>query len=496
MNNIKLVLQVVPEVSSSNSGILSNPLLSKDIWRTSEDLNLKINQHGPNWTFNFTSFKQEWFKKLVKIYILIQVGQKYAVNTLRVNLTGLKKFDSFLSSKSISSVKFINNQLFDEYEYELKTQGLKQISIEILLGSLAKFFDICRREKLLDINTYWFQGKRKMYHPNNQEINYIPESVWNQLDQNLHCLPEPLQRMVILIRSLGLRIGELCNLPFDCLIKHNGQWRLRLVTEKYDIEDEIPLASPDLVAVIKEQQDYIRSYFVDEYDKLFCANKAVRPRGTNKLTQLMDFEPSPKVMSAISFNYWLNRLAKTSNICTQDGEIWHFTSHQFRRTVATIMTNAKVRDLIIQKYLRHRSPQMLDYYRHLMKQVIASEMQDIMKSKEYVDITGKIVCAYRASNLLTEVVRQRMNQITTQYGECHRPNINNPCPIINAYWSCNYWRCSVSDLPFLQSDLKLVESELEIATKLGMVRQQQGLSNNQNNLLKIIQGLSGDTYGN
>ena len=46
------------------------------------------------------------------------------------------------------------------------------------------------------------------------------------------------------------------------------------------------------------------------------------------------------------------------------------------------MTNAGVRDLVIQKYLRHRSPDMQNYYKHLLKQVLGSEYQELIQEKK------------------------------------------------------------------------------------------------------------------
>ncbi len=98
----------------------------------------------------------------------------------------------------------------------------------------------------------------------------------------------------------------------------------------------------ELAAVIKEQQKYIKEIFQDSYDKLFCGSNAKVNDSSN-----MAFKPQPKVMLATTFNKWLNRLVKKCNICSKNGELWHFSSHQFRRTVATVMTNSGIRDLIM-----------------------------------------------------------------------------------------------------------------------------------------------------
>ncbi len=295
--------------------------------------------------------------------------------------------------------------------------------------------------------------------------------------------------MVLLIRTTGVRIGELCNIPLDCLRQRGEQWRIRFTTEKYDVEDELPVVLPELVAVIKEQQEYIRQYFGENFDKLFCANKG-RACGRDAQGRWR-FLPTPKVMASDSFNDWLNKLAKEYDIRTKEGELWHFQSHQFRRTIATVMANAGVRDLIIQKYLRHRSPDMQRHYTHLLEQVLGDEFEKLIRDKKYVDITGNVIAYYKPTNPVTELLRLRMHQITTQYGECHRPNLKAPCPTINSCFRCKHWRTSTDDLPYLKDDLKRIEEELQIAIHMGMVRQQQGLEDDRNSILSSIKGLEG-----
>jgi integrase/recombinase XerD len=153
------------------------------------------------------------------------------------------------------------------------------------------------------------------------------------------------------------------------------------------------------------------------------------------------------------------------------------------------MTNAGVRDLIIQKYLRHRSPEMQEYYKHLLKEVLGEEYQTLMKGTNYVDNTGKLVAQHQPQNLITELVRRKMYQITTQYGECHRPILKSPCQTVNACWQCEHWLTSTEDLSDLKDDLQRIEKELDIASQLGMVRQQQGLSIDQKKLVVRIEGL-------
>lgn len=457
--------------------LLNNPLFQKDIWRTIEDLGLEVNQHQKVLTMSFQAIEQDWLKLLAKLYVLVRSQRKLSPMYLRNDVFYLTRFSQLIQQKSISSPEQINNQLFEEFDYYLRSLKISPRSVSLHYMTLINFFNLYRQEGWLEVNTYWFKGKYKNSTPKNDEIEYIPEEVWQQLDEHLHHLPEPIQRMVVVIRGTGLRIGELLNLPLDCLRQRSKQWRLRFLTEKYQTVDELPICA-ELVVVIQEQQEYIKQQFGDSYDKLFGSNDGSH-----------HYKPAPRIMNIDTFNRWLNKIAQSYNVCTTDGQLWHFRSHQFRKTLATVMTNAGVRDLIIQKYLRHRSPDMQNHYKHLLKQVLGDEYRELMKETKFVDSTGKLVATHKPKNPITELLRRKMYQITTQYGECHRPILKSPCQTVNACWRCEHWRTSTDDLTALKDDIQRVETELEIATSLGMVRQQQGLASDQQSLVIRIEGL-------
>ena len=465
------------------SQLLLNPLLQKDVWHTVDDLNLKISPHQKVFTLNFKTIALDWFRLLVKLYILVKAKPNQPSTTISGFVTYLRRFSKFLAEKHIDNPKQISNELFEEFDYYLKAKALKDSSIAHYQSAVCNFFDTCRIEGWIDVNTYWFRGKGMRVYPKNDEVDYIPEEVWHQLEENLYQLPEPIQRMILVIKATGLRGGELLNLPLDCLRKRGEQWRLRLTTEKYNIEDEIPIAVPEFVAVIKEQQEYIKQNFSDEFNNLFCSNNP----GHHRKDGTLSFSPCPKVMKLDTFNRWLNRLAKKANITTNEGEVYEFKSHQFRRTVGTVMTNAGVRDLIAQKYFRHRSPDMLPHYQHLLKQTLGDEFEELIKDKKYHDISGKVVETIKAQNPITEFIRRKMYPLTTQYGECHRDLFKSPCPTVNACWRCEHWRITEDDFNYLKEDLVRVEEELKVAKTLRMTRQIQGLEGDRNNLLAIIQ---------
>ncbi|QFS52355.1 tyrosine-type recombinase/integrase [Nostoc sphaeroides] len=489
MSQVNLESELLFKISDNQTArqLLKNPLLLKDVWKAKEDLGLKINEHRQQLTINFTDISPEWFKLLIKLYTLVRAKPGKPVQTIVNEINLLKMFSKRLSTLPIYSPDGINDSVFDDFEHWLQTKRLKESSIQGYYKALSNFFNTCRLEGWLNVNTCWFIGKFKAIYPKTNEIEYIPEEVWNQVDKNLHILPESLQRMILVIRTLGLRAGELLNLRFDCLKQRNGEWYIRLETEKIGEEDELLICEPLLIIVVKQQQDYIRQHFKDGYNKLFCVSKRL---GTHqKRIDPLRFIPQSKTMSLESFNQWLNRFAKKCNICTNDGKLWHFTSHQFRRTVATVSSNAGVDPLVIQHTLRHRTPEMLKHYVSLNKRVLNAELEQMMKDRKYVNVEGKIIDIYKPKNPVEELVRRKMYQVITQYGECHRSVLQAPCQTVNACWRCEHWRTTHEDLPYLKQDLNRVEKELKIIKREGLIKLEQGLERDRNNLKNCLEAL-------
>jgi integrase len=204
------------------SQLLQNPLLQKDTWLSKEDLGLEIHEHHKVLTLNFSRINQSWLKVLVQLFILTRANVITSPDTLQHEVGHLNRLSKFLDEKYISSPKYIDSQLFEEFDNWIRSnkKKLSERTISLHYTTFNNFFTTCRLEQWLEVNTYWFKGRTSKHTKvKNDEINYIPEEIWNQLEEHLQHFPEAMQRKVLIIRTLGLRIGELLNLPFDCLRK-------------------------------------------------------------------------------------------------------------------------------------------------------------------------------------------------------------------------------------------------------------------------------------
>lgn len=70
--------------------------------------------------------------------------------------------------------------------------------------------------------------------------------------------------MILVLKECGMRISELVNLNFDCLLQDKtGDWFLKYYQYKMKKEITIPI-SREIARIIQEQQRFIRKHFTKE----------------------------------------------------------------------------------------------------------------------------------------------------------------------------------------------------------------------------------------
>jgi integrase/recombinase XerD len=123
-DNYSYVYNSIINLNRAGNELLNNPLIGKDIWHTIDDLELKVNQHRRTLTINFGTIQQDWLKLLAKLYILVRSQRKLSATYLSTDVHYLTRFSQFIEHKSIFNSTQINSQLFDEFEFYLKSLNL------------------------------------------------------------------------------------------------------------------------------------------------------------------------------------------------------------------------------------------------------------------------------------------------------------------------------------------------------------------------------------
>jgi integrase len=456
-----------------------------DIW-TSEYLGLSILPYTKGSSsgakcLNFSEIQYDWLKHYAKKYI------KYVANTrtwgsLIDYLVNFRGFSNFLAEIRFSGeIEDINRELIIEYLNHLKKRKLSYTSFTHRLSILASLFELGTINNWFDVTSHLI--RKEDYPKKSRSLpRYLPEDVIQQLNQHLDKVPEPIMRMVLVIQECGLRVGELCLLPLDCLKKdEKGRYRLQFIRWKMKQEDIIPI-SVELAEVIKEQQQYIKNYFGDKFSYLFCSRKRAK-----------EFHPIPEVIASRAFINSLKKLAEECEIRDRSGKIWNFQSHQFRHTVGTRMINNGVPQHIIQRYLGHQTPDMTSVYAYIFDETLRKKIEKYHESTvvnfqgETVDLEETIL----SSNDDLEWFKKNVQARALEHGYCARPKLLGDCDIsgFDGCYNCPHWRTNKSFLPILKNTLERTKNVLEKAQNCGWQLQVHKNTPIKENLEKVIKTL-------
>ena len=481
-SHLKLAQQLTP----------TEILIAKDIWHVSE-LGLKVPAHIKMKALNFSKIHQEWFKVLVKKFVIVMSSNK-KFRTIQKYIVAFNNFSAFLvSDYPTTNLSTINRSIIVDYLLFLHLQKISYSHKRTTLYTLKLFFE-------LGVINEWFSVPPHLIRssdypkPTKHLPRYIPDEVMTQLNQYLDALPSPVMRMVLVIQECGLRIGELLLLPINCLKSDTkGGWYIQFMRGKMSKEATIPVSS-ELVAVIIEQQKYIQEHLGKNFEYLFCARKQGN-RGKPGI-----FIPKPSVMDLNSFICFLKTLAEEKDIKDSSGKRWNFQSHQFRHTVGTRMINNGVPQHIIQRYLGHESPTMTAVYAHIHDETLRKEIEKYHESRvvNFQGETAELDETVLSSNDDLEWFKKNVQARALEHGYCARSKVLGDCNIsgFDGCYNCPHWRTNKNFLPILKDTFYRTNNILQKAQNLGWQLQINKNIPVLDNLERVIQALESDETQN
>ncbi|MCJ8281649.1 MAG: site-specific integrase [Rivularia sp. ALOHA_DT_140] len=453
----------------------------KDIWEAENIPNInKGSSYCPR--IYFTKISQKWLKIAAKKFIKYQLN-KCVWHTCVIKLNAFIRFSKFLKSEypGIKPCQ-LNRAILLAYISHVSTlKGANNTRFRYITD-VRQFLSLCAREDWLEV------PKKELIYDDDlpkwqrlKQPRYIPEEVLNQLNQHLNALPKHLQRLILVLQECGMRIGEVCSMPFDCLLEgENNSFLLRYYIQKMKKEHTIPI-SDDLVKIIKIQQQYVTQEWGKNFPYLFPTPK---PRGKGK----------PIAYTTVLHR--INKLAYEKNICDSAGNFWRFQLHQFRHTVGTSMINKGVPQYIIQRYLGHESPEMTQTYAHIHDQTLRKEIEKYHESR-VVNFQGEAAelseTTLSSSNDL-EWFKKNVQGRALEHGYCARPKVLGDCDIpgFDGCYNCPHWRTNKNFLPILKDTLERTNNVLEKAKNCGWELQVHKNTPIKNNLEKVIKTLEED----
>lgn len=440
----------------------------KDIWDLRK-LGVDLNLSASAYRINFRSITLPWLRQAAKQFLRYELARRSA-SAGKNRMTALRAFSRFLDATHPHlEAEAIDRMVVIEYLQFLSSLHLAPHTRNEYVVWLRIFLDLCAREKWAAVPEKQLIYNDDFLRRGKAKPRFIPQEILTQLNEHLDALPAPIMRMLLILQECGLRIGELCTLPWDCLTQDaSGDWFLRYYQTKMKKEHTIPLAR-EIVAVIQEQQQAVQTEWDQTIPWLFPNEKGV------PIKQLV-------------FVRALNRLAYEKGIRDTSGRPYHFQSHQFRHTVATRMINNGVPLHIVQKYLGHESPDMTAVYATIHD---ATMKEEYLKYRgKVVDMVGRVVVQEGQVNAGDpQWIKKNILAQALPHGTCALPLVAGDCPHANACLTCVHFRTNASFLPQIKAQLLETQKLIQVARANGWKRQVEMNERVEANLTGIIHTL-------
>lgn len=303
------------------------PFLFEDNRWDLRAINPSFDERDSNFIADFETITVVWFRQKVKNYIyhLCKLNRPFSV--IGVHFCNLRIFSRYLAQKNLTNINAINRGLildfliWDKTGNEATRKRLATLRNFFLIGNIQGWFTL--DQDLIREGDY---PKTKVSNP-----DPIPDSVREQIERNLHKLPESIARMWIVAFFTAMRPAELALLKKNCLVQEGSHWKLIWQRKKTKDYHELPLTR--IVAkIIQEQQEYIEKLWESDWEYLFCHYQ--RPSGVR---QTIELKPVKKVIpkSNSSFQICIQHLIETEDIRDDNGKLANFSSCLVRHTRLT-----------------------------------------------------------------------------------------------------------------------------------------------------------------
>jgi len=462
---ITLFRQLYSIVRGAYDDSQEKPETEKDIWDMRK-MHLSVNLNRSDFLLNFTLIKQPWLRQLAKKYIKFNSEIHGATDCVH-KLCALRKFSRFLSERHPAAcISDINRALILEYMGYLRechiTDGnrIRLLSgLRLFLETSAHFLRVegLPRERLLFADDFPKEERRLSRE--------IPQVVLKQLRKHLGTLPTVTSRMVVILLECGMRIGELCTLPLDCLIcDDRHDWYLRSYQGKSKREHIIPLVSLVVIGTIQAQQQEVRERWGERSPYLFPSP------GSPDL-------PDKNLNFANRINAW----AVEKDIRDAEERLYRFQSHQFRHTVGMRLINDDIPLAVISRLLGHRSLKPTTIYANQRAEKLREELERVHGKRRTVNDRGEVVeGAGHSNDQEAQLVSGQSRGQTLPAGNCGRPLAEGDCIHANSCLTCHLWLTSTEDLPrlkaFYRRALHLLQRAVEAGNEVVKCNQERIIS--------------------
>ena len=409
----------------------------RDVWDVNE-LKLspeRLNNSESIINIAFWGLENDYNKHLLKIYIKSQITlTQKAYSSIYKDYTLILLFINFLGEINIGN--HTREDILSYYEWMNKHYTTPSV-YNIVLATIENFINyLCKTELIKTASFIYgtdYKTAPKYSYKFTAPDDFIIYQIFNKLP-----LAEPVYQVMYLIQTWsGIRVSELCCLPFNCIRKDPDSCKLFIYSQKMQENDYIII--PDaLYKKIKDYQDIVKEEIPNA-------------------KYLFHSEKSKKQDVPIHRKYYVKRMKKYMKqwgIKNPDGSDYNYSSHAYRHKKAKDMVEAGIPIYLISQCLNHKSRDMTLAY---------AEARTEFRKKEfskYISVTKDVDPLKKDSTITIEWLRDNLDKQSLPNGYCCLP-CQASCPHNNSCIHCDSFITSAEYLDIHKNQLAALEIELE-----------------------------------
>ncbi|CAM4118343.1 tyrosine-type recombinase/integrase [Bacillus albus] len=396
---------------------------------------------GTRYYLDFTNIHNDVFKQHFKKYIKTRLlgGKQLSWNSAVNYLKFVRNFLNFISQlePNWSTLNTLTRKHIENYlEYlhyhaknNLKSKNAnpkRYISENLTLVYTflkdTQHFEYIIAPKKSISRLIYSQDYPKLGKKSDDDIDYIPDYVLEQLFAHINDLHPEVQPIVWVAYKTGLRIGDTLGLTQNSLDRLNGKyWIVTDIEKTYTKDHKVPIDEQlaDIVAVLIHNSKERSNDDNNPQKYIF-----VRYQGSRK----------GKPYSQTWVREKINQLIIEKNITDEMGNVFHFKNHQFRHTYAVKMLNGGADILTVQELLAHASPEMTLRYARLLDDTKRKAFEEVVKKGVFsFDLNGEIHQVSETQDIPEDIMDmmwkdEKLNALDNPYGTC-RARVNGNCPL-------------------------------------------------------------------
>lgn len=261
----------------------------------------------------------------------------------------------------------------------------------------------------------------------------IPESVIEQINSHLDELP-PLYKLIYeIFANSGLRLKEVFLLESDCIenSRYDGVFQLKFKSHK-------SLAARRRHGAGDYHRIMIPKTLADNIADHVASTASLRKlKGSSYIFMSRNSELTKAVMSCDTFISHVRNIIEKYDIRDDDGELWHLTSRQFRKTVAVTLIENGATTAKLAYWLGHLNIRTAAaYYAEVRKMKLAEFNTRFFKEKFEIIISTEQLEIYSEEERRLLYIDFRLEQRRVELGYCLLKAANGRCPNRNSLYNC------------------------------------------------------------